>query len=70
VFDHVGCELLTQDGYLRKGLSKLHSGQHEYHFLDAVQAMNLTLQKGDDTDSAFSIWDGSRFVFTQVLLLE
>eukprot|EP00775_Hariotina_reticulata_P008634 gene8634-8815_t len=45
------------------GASIIHA--QNQHVLTLAKAMNLTLQRGDDTDSAFSIWDGSRFVFTQ-----
>jgi len=46
------------------GASIIH-GANRY-LLDLAREMNLTLTEGDDTDAAFSIWDGKGFVFSQV----
>lgn len=37
--------------------------------LSLARELNLTLAQGDDTGAAFSIWDGSKFVFSQVCCL-
>jgi hypothetical protein len=49
---------------LELGASIIHAQNH--YVLSLAKEMGLTPTQGDDTGDAFSVYDGSSFVFSQV----